>query len=90
MNSLALADIQTIETAQDLHAQIMAALTAPAPIQVDASQVGQIDTASLQLLAALWRTSARTGTTPILKQPSPEFRRVAGLLGLAGLFGLDT
>jgi anti-anti-sigma regulatory factor len=88
MNTLTLAARQTIENARELKDDFLAALDLPESVQVDASEVAQIDTAALQLLAVFWRTSARYGKLPGLIRPSPEFARVAGLLGLDSLFGL--
>ncbi len=88
MNTIALAERQTIERAGELKEDILAALDRPEPIRVDASRVGQIDTSAMQLLAVLWRSAAHCGNPPSLDGPSPEFRRVAGLLGLDGLFGI--
>ncbi|SMF94116.1 STAS domain-containing protein [Methylomagnum ishizawai] len=88
MNKIVLAELQTMENAGTLKEEVLAALDHPEPVWVDASQVGRIDTAALQLLAVLWQSARQAGKPPRLDRPSPEFQRVAGCLGLAGLFGL--
>jgi anti-anti-sigma regulatory factor len=88
MNTIILSERQTIENAQELKEDILVALDLPEPPIVDASEVAQIDTATLQLLAVLWRSSVRAGKPPRLERPSREFIRTAALLGLEGVFGL--
>lgn len=88
MNTIILSERQTIENAEELKEDILAALDHAEPPVVDAAEVAQIDTATLQLLAVLWRSANRAGKPPRLARPSREFIRTAALLGLEGVFGL--
>ena len=87
MNTLVLAERQTIENIGELREEVLRALDHAQATRVDASGVEKIDTAAMQLLAVLWRNAARDGKPPRLDRPSSEFQRVAELLDLAGLFG---
>lgn len=85
-STFVLAETQTIESVDALRNSLLAASALPGPLCVDASRVEIIDTAALQLLAALWRAAAATKSPPRLESPSPAFQRAAVLLGLNRLF----
>lgn len=88
MNTIVLAERQTIQNVRELKEEVLAALDNREPVLVDAAEVDQIDTATLQLLAVLWQGANRASKPPRLERPSGEFRRVSALLGLDGLFGI--
>ena len=55
---------------------------------VDGARVEEIDTAMLQLLASLWRTSRQRGIDCTWKGASGALRQTATLVGLADLLQL--
>jgi anti-anti-sigma regulatory factor len=73
----------TIVQAVDLHRTLLARLAAGRPMAVDGSQVEEIDTAILQLLASLWRTSRERGILCTWHGASEKLRRAAALIGVA-------
>ena len=73
----------TIVQALDLHRTLLARLAAGRPMVVDGSRVEEIDTAILQLLASLWRTSLARGILCSWHGASGELRRTAALIGVA-------
>jgi len=78
-----------LSTAEDLRARLRAAVTRGAEVELLASGVQQIDTASLQLLCAAARELAAQGRPLRVTGASPPFLLAARRLGLAGVLGLD-
>ena len=73
----------TIVQALDLHRTLLARLASGRPMVVDGSQIEEIDTAVLQLLASLWRTSLARGIPCTWHGASEKLRRTAALIGVA-------
>jgi anti-anti-sigma regulatory factor len=72
-----------IAQAADLHRALLARLASGGPVIVDGTRVEEIDTAMLQLLASLWRTSGERGIDCRWKGASAALRQTATLLGVA-------
>ena len=72
-----------IAQAADLHRALLARLAKGGPVIVDGTRVEEIDTAMLQLLASLWRTSGERGIACTWKAASGALRLTAILLGVA-------
>jgi anti-anti-sigma regulatory factor len=73
----------TIVQAVDLHRTLLERLASGQPIVVDGSRVEEIDTAILQLLASLWRTTRERGIACKWDGASDPLRRTASLVGLS-------
>jgi anti-anti-sigma regulatory factor len=77
-------DVQlNIADAAGLHRALMAILAQGGPVVVDGTRVEEIDTAMLQLLTSLWRTSAERGIACTWFGTSAALRQTARLVGLA-------
>ncbi|HTV95023.1 MAG TPA: STAS domain-containing protein [Steroidobacteraceae bacterium] len=72
----------SIAQSAELHGILCGSLAEGAPLRVDASQVEEIDTAILQLLASLWRTCAERGVECRWQGISDPVRRAAALIGM--------
>jgi anti-anti-sigma regulatory factor len=72
-----------IAQAAELHRALLAHLAKGGPVIVDGTRVEEIDTAMLQLLASLWRTSGERGIDCRWKGASGALRQTATLLGVA-------
>lgn len=79
---------QTVETVRFLHDEIRHHFGRLGPINVDASQIETIDTASLQLLAILFVSARQQNKPIILHEPSRPFQTACSLLGISQLLGL--
>jgi anti-anti-sigma regulatory factor len=77
-----------IAQAAELHRALRAHLAKGGPVTVDGTRVEEIDTAMLQLLASLWRTSGERGIACRWKGASGALRRTATLLGMAEVLNL--
>jgi anti-anti-sigma regulatory factor len=75
----------TIVQAADLHRTLVQRLASGRPLVVDGNRVEEIDTAVLQLLASLWRSSKERGIACSWLGASDALRRAARLIGLAEL-----
>jgi anti-anti-sigma regulatory factor len=73
----------TIVQAGDLHRTLLARLADGRSMVVDGSRVEEIDTAILQLLTSLWRTSLARGIPCTWHGASDALRRAAVLIGVA-------
>jgi anti-anti-sigma regulatory factor len=73
----------TIVQALDLHRTLLERLATGEPIVVDGTRVEEVDTAILQLLASLWRTTRDRGIACKWDGASDSLRRTADLVGLA-------
>ena len=79
-------DVQlNIADAAELHRALMALLAQGGPVLVDGTRVEQIDTAMLQLLTSLWRTSAERGIACTWFGASGALRQTASLVGLSAI-----
>lgn len=65
-----------------LHERLKKAYDAHDALEINASRVVSIDTASLQVLAALKKDALKHGKRVVFAEPSPRFIESAGLLGL--------
>lgn len=72
-----------IAQAADLHRTLLARLAKGGPVVIDGDRVEEIDTAMLQLLASLWRTSRERGIDCTWKGASGALRQTATLIGVA-------
>ncbi|MGO9947880.1 MAG: lipid asymmetry maintenance protein MlaB [Steroidobacteraceae bacterium] len=72
-----------IAQAADLHRTLLARLAKGGPVIVDGARVEEIDTAMLQLLASLWRTSRERGIDCTWKGASAALRQTAALIGVS-------
>jgi anti-anti-sigma regulatory factor len=73
----------TIAQAADLHRTLAARVMDGGPIVLDGTAVQEIDTAILQLLASLWRTTRERGTACAWQGTSDVLRNTATLIGVA-------
>jgi anti-anti-sigma regulatory factor len=76
-----------IETADALKKELLLRLHGTSPILIDASQVGRIDTASLQVLAAFARDCRTAGREVEWVGASPALSDSARLLNLSSMLG---
>lgn len=74
----------TIYRAQELHQLLLAELVQEGPLEIDLSDVSEIDCAGLQLIAASRTSFAQRGRELLFVRPSEAVREVFDLLGLAG------
>lgn len=72
----------TIEQVESLYSRLELALLEGDNIELIADRVQQCDTASLQLIVNLLKTSKQRGHTVTWVKPSPAIVNVAELLGL--------
>jgi len=77
----------TIYTAAQLYAELTPFLTLGSPLQIDLSQVTEIDGAGLQLLMLAKRETLRTGAALQLSGHSPAVLEVFELCDLGGTLG---
>lgn len=78
-----------IQHVAQLHQQLVAALQTYNSIDIDASAVNSIDTASLQLLVILKQTALQEQKTVAIDFPSDSFIEAANVLGLSELLDVD-
>jgi anti-anti-sigma regulatory factor len=87
-NSLLRLGSTSLRTVTAFQAELAERLDDSGPVQIDASAVERIDTATLQLLAAFVR-DLRVDARPVeWADCSAVLQRAAHLLGLAGALGL--
>ncbi len=77
----------TIFPAAATHQCLLAAITDGKEIEVDLSQVGEIDTAGLQLMVAAKHEALAHGKVLRFTGHSPTVRDLLDLANLAGFFG---
>lgn len=75
----------TIVQAAVLHRSLLTRLASGQPLVVDGTRVEEIDTAILQLLASLWRTTRERGIACTWRGVSDPLRRTASLVGVADM-----
>lgn len=81
--------VQNIQNVNQLHEKLLQALDAVDKIDIDASAVNQIDTATLQLLLVLKRTAVKLQKNVTIDFPSEKFIEAADLLGLSEMLDVD-
>ncbi|MGQ0587635.1 MAG: STAS domain-containing protein [Gammaproteobacteria bacterium] len=78
----------SIEAAAALHARLAPHVADPAQVVLDAAALLRVHTASLQVLAAFFRTRAESGRATAWRQPPATLRASALQLGIASVLGL--
>lgn len=81
--------VQSIQTVAKLHERLMEALQDSHKIEIDASAVTTIDTATLQLLLIFKQTAMKQMREISIDFPSERFIEAAELLGLAEMLEVD-
>jgi len=77
----------TIYQAETLKAELLAGMTGQTLIELDLSQVAEIDTAGIQLLMLAKRESQQQGQTLNIVAHSPAVRELLDFFNIAGYFG---
>lgn len=88
-NVISLQSVVNIQQVRELHQQLLNALENNKKIEIDASEVTNIDTASLQLLLVLKTTAIIQQKEIVFDFPSERFIDSARLLGIDGLLDID-
>lgn len=88
-SAIVLDSVQTIRNVAELHGRLLQALNDCNRIDIDASAVATIDTATLQLLLVLKQTAINLQKEVSIEFPSEKFIEAAGLLGLAEMLDVD-
>ena len=78
-----------IQNVTDLHERLLVLLERKDKIEIDASAVVSIDTATLQLLIVLKQTAIKLQKEVVFDFPSDKFVESAELLGLAEMLEVD-
>lgn len=79
----------SIQNVVKLHETIKKSYAAFDTLEINASQVSAIDTATFQLLVALKKDAAKQQKEVIITAPSPRFIESAGLLGLLEILDVE-
>jgi len=85
---ITLADTLDIATVRNLHAELKAVLDDGAPVSLNGSEVARIDTAALQVLAAMFVYADGQQRKLELHSPSGTLAQSAALLGIDEHIGL--
>lgn len=85
---ITLAETLDIATVRNLHAELKAVLDDGAPVSLNGSEVARIDTAALQVLAAMFVYADGQQRKLELHSPSETLARSAALLGIDEHIGL--
>lgn len=79
----------TMQNVVNLHGKLKASFSANDSIEINASQVASIDTATLQLLMALKKEAVKQQKQIVFSAPSRRFIESAELLGLLDMLEID-
>lgn len=79
----------TIAEAGELHAVLVEHVLAVASFSLDAGDVETVDSAGIQLLAAVWKSAAVKGIEIKLLDPSPALCTAVRQIGLANLLDVQ-
>jgi anti-anti-sigma regulatory factor len=79
----------TVQNVVKLHEKLKQSYSVNNTIEINASQVSSIDTATLQLLVALKKDADKQQKEVVLVEPSLRFIESAGLLGLLEILAID-
>lgn len=79
----------TMQNVVNLHEKLKTSLSANDSVEINASRVASIDTATLQLLTALKKEAVKQQKQIVFSSPSPRFIESAELLGLLDIFEID-
>jgi len=88
-NVITLEAVQTIQNITSLYERLSWALDCGQRIDIDASSVSTIDTATLQLLLIATRTAVKLQREIVIDFPSERFTEAARLLGLSELLDVE-
>ncbi len=88
-SKIILEDTLNINTVLELHGKLMQALKDNDSLEIDAANVNNIDTASLQLLVVLKQEAFKLGKDIVFDFPSDRFIEAAELLGIDNMLGVD-
>lgn len=86
---IVLESVQNIQNVAQLYDRLLGALDKANNIDIDASAIGTIDTATLQLLLVLKQTAAKMQKQVNIDFPSEKFIEAADLLGLTEMLDVD-
>ncbi|WNH51907.1 STAS domain-containing protein [Stenotrophomonas oahuensis] len=89
MSTVALGDDLGIENSTELKTRLAPLVDQEGDLTLDASQVGRIHTAAMQVLCAFVDTRRQAGYATGFDGCTPTFRDAARLLGLTQALGLD-
>jgi len=89
MSTVALAQDLGIETSSDLKQQLAPYLEQPGDLQVDASEVGRIHTAAVQVLYAFVLARQQGGHRTVFNNATATFLDALRLLGVLQAFVLE-
>jgi ABC-type transporter Mla MlaB component len=89
LQQIVLDSVQNIQNVSQLYEQALYALQNSEKIDIDASAITSIDTATLQLLLILKRTAIKRQKEVSIDFPSDKFIEVANLLGLSEMLDVD-
>ena len=79
----------TIQNVAALHEKLKKSYPTNNTLEINASQVSSIDTATLQLLVALKKDAVKQQKEVVFAMPSARFIESAGLLGLLEILDID-
>ena len=89
MSTVALAQDLGIESTSELKQDLSAHLAQAGELRVDASQVGRVHTAAIQVLCAFVLARRQAGHATVFDDATDTFRDAARLLGVLQTLGLD-
>ncbi|MGY6274967.1 STAS domain-containing protein [Methylomonas sp. MgM2] len=89
VQQVVLASVQNIQNVAELHDRLIHVLDSAKKIEVDASAITTVDTATLQLLLVLKQTALKLQKEVNIDFPSEKFIEAAELLGLAEMLDVD-
>ncbi|WP_347987395.1 STAS domain-containing protein [Methylomonas sp. AM2-LC] len=89
VTSIALDSIMNIRNVAELHERFCLALDGSNKIDIDASAVTVVDTATLQLLLILKQTAIKMQKQVVIDFPSDKFIEACDLLGISALLEVD-
>ncbi len=89
-STVVLESVQNIQNISGLYDKLLALFEQTNKIEIDASAVMTIDTATLQLLIVLKQSAVKAEKEVIFDFPSERFIEAAELLGLSEMLGVDT
>lgn len=81
--------VLTIQNVANLCEKLKKSYSAHEVVEINASQVASIDTATLQLFVALKKEAVKQQKTIVLKEPSQRFVESARLLGLLEVLEIE-
>lgn len=76
----------TVYAVHDLKTRLLAALSDGTPLQIDLSEVSEVDGAGIQLLLATQREARQNGTTLRLNSMAPQVAEALALMDLTHEF----